>query len=717
MTDPGEIRSLFDRAMDLPTAEREEFVRLHASRPDIAADVLSLIRRGDDPTIGSPSPSEAAAPGPVSKGEPEPGMMLAEFRLLRKIDEGASGTVWEAQDTTLNRRVAIKLLHSLGWITKAKERFVNEATLVASLGHPGVVRVFRMGTDGDRYFMAMELVPGGTLAQKIETGRKAASSEAYIKYYEEIAVIIADVAETLQYVHSRGIVHRDIKPRNILLDEAGRAKITDFGLALLKTAETMHTWGPVGTAPYMSPEQVRLVKDEIDNRSDIYSLGVVLYEALTFRLPFEGATTDEILKKICSAEAPPLTHVNPSVPEKLEVICLKAMAKEPWARYPNASHLAGDLRAFLAGEKKFFAERFGMLYHARRWGARHKRALLVGGATGLTAVASLSGYLAYDSWSRRFAWVDFASPLEGGEIVVQDASDEKGAISAPMSHHSASATAVRLAPSRYRVTYVSADQSRFLEQDVDLGPGAVTLAPAPGPGWGGTEGMTHFPAGTYTVVDNSDATRPNAVMQVQLPGFYIDQREVSNGEYREFVKATARAEPAHWTRYGYDPTLLSRPVVGITSEDAAAYALWRGKRLPTSLEWEAAARAPDGRLYPWGDDANKAPPTDEPWPESLHMAQSDDPAVWYQNYVKFSTPVGNPSLLSDSNGMLSVFGNVREYTSTVDRSYNAVLVRGRCWLDAPTVVTLGAIWTLPADAPSMVTGFRCARSDTPPQLK
>jgi tRNA A-37 threonylcarbamoyl transferase component Bud32 len=268
---------------------------------------------------------------------------LGKFELIERIGMGAFGTVYKARDSQLGRIVAIKVPRSGSLAGKEDlDRFMREARSVAQLRHPSIVSVYDVGQTDDLPYLVSEFVEGLTLADLL-TARQRTPREA--------AELIAAVADTLQYAHDHGIVHRDVKPSNILLDKEGKPHLMDFGLAKRDAGEvTMTLDGQVlGTPAYMSPEQAGGEGHKVDGRSDIYSLGVILYELLTGALPFQGSTR-ALLHQVQHEDPRQPRSVNKSVPRDLETICLKSMGKDPGQRYATAHELAEDLRRFLAGE-------------------------------------------------------------------------------------------------------------------------------------------------------------------------------------------------------------------------------------------------------------------------------------------------------------------------------------------------------------------------------
>jgi len=267
-------------------------------------------------------------------------VLAGRYRLKHLIANGGMAEVWEAVDDILGRPVAVKILHShLAEDESFRERFRREAIAAARLAHPGVVATFDTGVDGAITFIVMELVNGQTLRQALnETGPMAPGRVVHIG---------AQVADALDYAHKAGVVHRDIKPANILLCSDGRLKVADFGIAKAveesepsrpDPAEALTGTGSiVGTAQYLSPEQVE--GRAVDGRTDVYALGVVLYEMLCGRPPFSGETDMAVALQHVTTEPPGLRQVSAGVPPALERVVQTAMAKGPAARYQSAADL------------------------------------------------------------------------------------------------------------------------------------------------------------------------------------------------------------------------------------------------------------------------------------------------------------------------------------------------------------------------------------------
>jgi serine/threonine-protein kinase len=303
-------------------------------------EVAEWVENQSGPAHVGGTPPAAAPAGPEAPA-PAPGVQSLE--ILEQLGEGAMGVVYRARQSGLDRVVALKKLHAVARNDpKLLARFRTEAQAVARLSHPNFVQIYEIGErDGLPYFL-MEHVSGGSLERKLMSGPLP---------WRQAAGLIESLARAMSVAHAHGIVHRDLKPANILLTLDGQPKITDFGLAKIisgQDAGLSKTGGIIGTPSYMAPEQAE--GGGAGPSSDIYSLGATLYELLTGRPPFRGATVYGTLLQVMHHEPVPPGRLRPKLPHDLETICLKCLDKDPQRRYATGDALAADLHAFLSGE-------------------------------------------------------------------------------------------------------------------------------------------------------------------------------------------------------------------------------------------------------------------------------------------------------------------------------------------------------------------------------
>jgi serine/threonine-protein kinase len=288
---------------------------------------------------------------------------MGHFELLASVGGGHFGTVWKARDTKLDRIVAVKIPRR-GQITGPEaEQFIREARAAAQVKNPGVVSVHEVGREGDTLYIVSDFIDGCSLKDWLSS-RLLTPKEA--------AELCVKIADALQAAHEAGVIHRDLKPGNVMIDMAGEPHLTDFGLAKREAGEiTMTIDGQVlGTPAYMSPEQARGEAHKADRRSDVYSLGVILFELLTGEIPFRGSQRMMIVQ-ILQDDPPSLRKLQSRIPRDLETICLKCLEKEPAKRYQTSKEIAEELRRFLGGEA-IQARPIGWVTHAWRWGQRNR---------------------------------------------------------------------------------------------------------------------------------------------------------------------------------------------------------------------------------------------------------------------------------------------------------------------------------------------------------
>jgi serine/threonine protein kinase len=399
--------------------EVERYVEAH---PELAEQIRQLVpalqvlaELGQSVACGDKAAVRPTDVAPAELGE------LGDFRLLREVGRGGMGVVYEAEQISLNRRVALKVLPFAAALDpKQLQRFKNEAQAAAHLQHTNIVPVHYVGCERGVHFYAMQYIDGQTLAKVIADLRRqnggaareksthdeqkrnlstqdesslppcaiesaqsavtptpqaaAISTEVSTRsraFFRAVAQLGEQAAEALEHAHQLGVIHRDIKPANLLVDAGGRLWVTDFGLAHCRSQSGLTMTGDLlGTLRYMSPEQALAKRVLVDARTDVYSLGVTLYELLTLEPAYNGSNREEVLRQIAFEEPCPLHRLNDAIPPELDTITLKAMAKNPEERYATAQELADDLRRYLE-DKPIKAKRPLLRQRAAKWARRH----------------------------------------------------------------------------------------------------------------------------------------------------------------------------------------------------------------------------------------------------------------------------------------------------------------------------------------------------------
>jgi serine/threonine protein kinase len=396
----------------------EDFVRRQPDRADELRQLLPAAR------VMASLGSTGAVTEPPNRRVPPELRDLGDFRLQREIGRGGMGVVYEAEQLSLGRRVALKVLPFATVLDPRQlQRFKNEARAAATLDHPHIVHVYSVGQDRGVHFYAMQLIEGQSLAEVLSELRESMSpitmpfnrdpeavrrealgpdalpsadsgsrlnnastvrnnkrstewSQGGRAYFQQVARWGIQAAEALEYAHQLGVVHRDIKPSNLLLNAEGKLWVADFGLAMTRADTGLTMTGDVlGTLRYMSPEQALGQRGVVDQRSDVYSLGITLYELLALRPAFEQAHRAELLRRVELHDPPPLRHVAKAVPAELDTIVFKAINKDPASRYLTAKDLADDLQRFL-NDQPIRARAPTWRDRALKWSRRNKGPLV-----------------------------------------------------------------------------------------------------------------------------------------------------------------------------------------------------------------------------------------------------------------------------------------------------------------------------------------------------
>lgn len=380
--DCGRLVDAFSLRQDPLWANIADLLSPESSDTELRADPSTartvVLPANTYPSGGDTLPVTGQGAGSSSvqgKGQP-----FGNYLLLAEVARGGMGVVYKAQQLKLKRLVALKMIKS-GQLADddAIKRFYTEAEAAARLNHPGIVPIYEVGQHEDRHFFSMAFVEGESLEKRI-SGTPLPAREA--------AILMQAIAEAIAYAHSQGVIHRDLKPANVLLDEQGHPKVADFGLAKNLQADSglTQTGMIMGTPSYMSPEQALGNSTAIGAKSDIYSLGAILYCMLTGRPPFRAANPVDTLRHVIDQEPAAPRQLNPETPLDLETLCLKCLSKDPAQRYATANELALELGRYLRGEP-ISARPIGTLARRWRWCSRNPAAASLSAIVALILVA------------------------------------------------------------------------------------------------------------------------------------------------------------------------------------------------------------------------------------------------------------------------------------------------------------------------------------------
>jgi eukaryotic-like serine/threonine-protein kinase len=583
------------------------------------------------------------------------GQSISHYRITDMLGAGGMGAVYCAYDTQLERNVALKILPSnLASQTERIRRFTREAKAASAISHPNVAHIYEIGEANGLYFIAMELIEGQTLAKKLNDGPFSSG---------EIVKIASDVSDALQTAHAKGVIHRDIKPGNIMINSRGQLKLLDFGLAKMEFATDAATYvstitetdlgAVMGTLPYMSPEQLRSQK--VDHRTDIFSLGVVLYQLATGKLPFEGKTSIELADSILHADFPPAHKLNNSIPVKLSQMISKMLAKNPEDRYQSANEILAELsqiqtmtvpvpgiqprrrisQAVIATSVIVLVLIAGLAYRYFRHESRIRwardKALpeimqLMDHANYAEAVAlaaTAEKYIPNDQilkrlWPSMSVNVSIRTDPPDADVYMKPYkrvdTEWKFVGKTPLNRIRIPKDFFRWKVTRPEFTTVYRVAPKvFYETEVDLSIKLDSQKSTP-------EGMVKIPTGG---MEAYLPTIPSA-QTIKFGEYWIDTYEVTNEEYKKFVDnggyqkkqywkhpfikdgrtlmweeamahfhdSTGRAGPLHWEVGSYREGQSDFPVTGVSWYEAAAYAEFAGKSLPTIYHWLKAAGIP-----------------------------------------------------------------------------------------------------------------------------
>jgi serine/threonine protein kinase/formylglycine-generating enzyme required for sulfatase activity/dienelactone hydrolase len=658
------------------------------------------------------------------------GQTISHYKIIDKIGEGGMGIVYKAQDTKLDRFVALKFLpRNITARSEDRQRFVIEAKAAAALNHPNIAIVHAIEESGDETFIAMEYVEGRELKEIIAQGPMPIG---------QITAMAVQIAEGLQAAHRKGIVHRDIKSSNIMLTDDGKVKIMDFGLAKVRgNVQVTKAGTTLGTVAYMSPEQAR--GEDVDLRSDLWSFGVVLYEMITGRMPFRGEHESAMMYSIMNESPGPIGPLRADTPPALIQIVNKALAKDLSSRYPSADEIIAELTAMSKGRSPVDTAPRTLKTMIRRPAFYVPLIIFVVGLSFMTywiidrntkmrwaretILPEVERLVNESKWAAAYAMALKAEPFISGDPVFLK-----------LWPRFTGAAPIRTSPPGGRV----------FVKDYFAGPeGWIYLGQTP-------IDSARFPLGVfririekegYDVVDGGATLTmlrssvikldllgsiPENMVRVRggkfaldIPGlehldsvavgeYLIDKFEVTNKEFKEFMDhggyqkreywkypfvknghtisweeamkdfrdATGRPGPSSWELGTYPEGKSDHPVGGISWYEAAAFAEYQGKALPTVYHWNIAAQT---------------------WAASYIIPLSN-----FEN--KGTVPVGKYTGISPS-GTVDMAGNVREWCFNESSSQKAILGGG--WNDQPYL--FNDMYGQPAFDRSITNGLRCIR--------
>jgi eukaryotic-like serine/threonine-protein kinase len=508
------------------------------------------------------------------------GQSLGRYHILEQLGEGGMAIVYKAYDTRLETEVAVKVIRTenlpQNTVTRALKRFEQEAKALARLAHPNIIPIIDYGEHKSQPYLVMQYIPGGTLKDVLKSG---------VLNYQKATQLLLPIARGLDYAHRQNMIHRDVKPSNILITEDGEPMLTDFGVAKIidneATVDLTGTSMAVGTPDYMAPEQFQ---GKSDLRSDIYGLGVVFYEMVTGRKPYQADTPAALIIKQATDPLPRPSKFISSIPDALEKVLIKTLAKSPDDRYQNMNEFFVAMENLLdTGKrervsvskppKKVKKPRADKALSPHIWSSRKTIISIIGIAT--TIIVALFAPNLIGKWEN-------TSP-EPTDIVFEESlvalAELRDTVLPPTPTLQPTATPTRA---------LTSTPTPLPEEiaDIDLAGNEIP--------------MRLVSAGEFIMgSDDGSAENEKPEHVVYLDTYYIDKFEITNTLFKACVDMGICDSPLDTQRYNYEQ-YGSYPVSNINWHMAQNYCEWRDMSLPSEAQWEKAARGTDGRTFPWG---------------------------------------------------------------------------------------------------------------------
>jgi serine/threonine-protein kinase len=683
------------------------------------------------------------------------GQTIDRYQILEKLGQGGMATVYKAFDMRLERQVAVKVIRRGAFppdmLEQILKRFEREAKALARLNHPNIVGVIDYGNYEGAPYLVMPFIPSGTLKEKIKQP----------VHYSEAAQILAPIARALAYAHDQDIIHRDIKPANILITYSGEPVLTDFGIAkLLEEAEgnTLTSTGMgLGTPDYMAPEQWQ---GKAGASSDQYALGVIFYEMITGKKPFSADTPPAVMLKQATQPLPRPSQFVPDLPQHVEFILLKMLAKDPQNRYTSMRTLVGVMEKLMGDHQKYFNEEESELLGIKQESIREKenaqtkidiplvdtRNLEKGGKRQhpapekSTELKEDSSHLDKTSLNTPSAKkknkLILAIPILAGIILIVilalSVLNKPNQDITPVIDNIATETLSSTEVS-YKLLESVSTQTTALTSTLSV---PDDFSPMPTFELGIDQhsnfdgmAMVYIPEGDFQMGCDPNEngnygcySNEVPIHTVFLDAYFIDKFEVTNNQYEQCVATGYCDEPASnasntRTSYYDNPDFANYPVIHVSWDDANNYCSWAGRRLPTEAEWEKAARGMPQRPFPWGDQTPDCSLANH----YLFVGASYNYCIGDTNVVG-SYPTG-----ASPFGVMDMAGNVWEWVNDwygdiyIDspqinprgaESGSYKVIRGGGWADDIDYLrtTFRDEYCCIPEARSDYIGFRCAAS-------